>query len=90
MNMDLMIPSLAKSDHTVRQMCAQKMLGIRADEIAHIQYLSKLVTSYIESNIISPNDIYKLVHEYSQYWWEDVARGGKILAESQRRIFANK
>jgi hypothetical protein len=84
LNMDLMIPILLGSADKTRQWIGEKMLAIRADEIGHIRYLSTMVGHFLDAGLIHPAQVQQMVDEYDQFWWEDVARSGKALADARR------
>jgi hypothetical protein len=84
MNMDLIIPALLASDDEERRQFGREMLGIRADEIAHIKYLSAVVTDWLNSGIMDAAVPASLAAEYDQYWWEDLRRAATHLADEVR------
>lgn len=84
-NMDLVIPSLLASADSGRQRFGRQMLDIRQDEIAHVKYLSVLITDWLECGVLQEKTIASLVGGYNQYWWDDIHRAAKHLRDGISR-----
>lgn len=83
MNMDLMIPPLLAAEDEGRRRIGAAMLPIRADEIEHIRYLSRIVNDFLDQGLFDQARVDALAAEYDGFWWEDVVRAAtQLLARS--------
>lgn len=79
MNMDLMIPPLLAAADPGRRRIGAAMLPIRADEIEHIRYLSRIVNGFLDQGLFDGATVEAMAADYDRYWWEDVARAAGHL-----------
>ncbi|SFP69774.1 hypothetical protein [Sphingomonas rubra] len=83
MNMDLMIPPLLAAEDEGRRRIGAAMLPIRADEIEHIRYLSRIVNGFLDQGLFDQAKVDALAAAYDRFWWADIARVATQLGGEQ-------